>query len=130
MEIKSEKEKLELLLKELNLNRRNLSIELGYKNDNSIHRVYREETKLYSEPLFSKILSRFPFVSVDFLKNGVLPVRLTPEEQLIQDNLLYPNRSAIQDPISQTVAMMLFAEIKALREEIKDLKTYFKDKKQ
>ncbi len=100
MEIKTEKEKLELLLKELNLNRRTLSLELGYKNDNSIHRIHREEAKLYAEPMFSKILTRFPFISADFLKNGVLPVRLTPEEQLIQDNLLYANRTAIKSILS------------------------------
>lgn len=129
MEIKSEKEKLKLLLKELNLNRNTFSIELGYKNPNSIHRVYREEVKIYTEPMFSKILTRFPFVSADFLKNGVLPVRLTPEEQLIQDNLLYPNRVATQDPISQTVAMLLFAEMKALREEIKDFRRILDEKK-
>lgn len=119
-------ERFELLLKELNISIPKLSSELGYASTTSLYRVQKGENKLSEKPLVDRILKRYPFINIDFLINGELPVKLTPEEQIIQNNLIqatkYPTLSEhALDNINQNIILIL-KEIKELRKEIKEIK--------
>src|SRR5690606_39220351 len=85
--IKPEEERFEMLLNALNLTAYKLAEEIDV-SVGSIYHVKSGRIKLASKNYITKIVTKFPNVSIDFIKNGKLPILLTDEEAAIQSNLL------------------------------------------
>lgn len=75
----NEAERLQLLLKTLNINAKRFSNELGYLNPGSIYLILSGRNKLSGNNMINRILEKFPTVSYLFLKTGKLPVLIESE---------------------------------------------------
>lgn len=123
-------ERLNLLIKELNINRNKLAFEIGYKNVASLYRISIGEGKLTDGTIIERILKRYPFINRNFLLHGELPIKLSPEEQIIQNNLMqaskYPtlNEQSLAN-INQLLSLIR-QDISELKKDVEEIKNTLK----
>src|SRR5690606_3656854 len=89
--IETEEERFEMLLNALNLTAYKLSEEIDV-SVGAIYHVKSGRIKLSSDNYINKIVERFPNVSIDFIKNGNLPILLTDQEALLQSNIVFSKK--------------------------------------
>lgn len=119
--IETEEERFEMILNALNLTAYKLSEEIDV-SVGSLYHVKSGRIKLSSDKYTNLIIGRFPNVSIDFIKNGKLPVLLTDKEALLQSNIVFSKKREdflkkdLNDKLSE-----ILDEIHNLQKDVKSI---------
>ncbi len=114
--IESHADRLSMLANKIGTTVTALSKDIGYKNSNTFSRIITGKTNLTNKHI-SKIIERYPYVNHNFLKNGELPIILSPEEQLVQTTLL-----SVKKEKQDLMLLNIMTKLELIHKEIKEIK--------